>query len=97
MSKRGKMMIDRNDSLDKARIGLKEWRDRVARGEVSYVRNPVQKSKENPKSLKFAINAKCYDCTYDEKGAGNWKQQVENCGCPDCPLYSFRPVPKVRS
>jgi hypothetical protein len=40
----------------------------------------------------MAINAKCRDCRYDPLDQGTWRQQIENCGCPDCPLYEYRPI-----
>jgi len=43
--------------------------------------------------LKGKIIAKCIDCSYDELDVGTWRQQVEKCGCPDCPLYNVRPLP----
>ena len=44
-------------------------------------------------SLRAAINAKCRECIYDPyPGSGNWRQQVEACTSPDCPLFSVRPI-----
>jgi len=45
------------------------------------------------KSRKEAINAMCRECIYDPVGGiGNWRQQVEACSCPKCPLFDLRPV-----
>ena len=44
------------------------------------------------RGYKGKVIAKCIDCSYDPLDKGNWRQQVERCGCPDCPLYSIRPV-----
>lgn len=42
-------------------------------------------------SLRAAINAKCRECIYDPIGGkGNWRQQVEACTSPKCPLYAVR-------
>ena len=43
-------------------------------------------------SLRAAINAFCRYCIHDPKsGTGTWRQQVEACPSPDCPLYPVRP------
>ena len=41
-----------------------------------------------------AINAMCRGCIYDKHEAGTWRQQVEACTAPKCPLYPYRPVSK---
>lgn len=43
-----------------------------------------------------AIVAMCKSCIYDAyaQGAGTWRQQVEDCTAPDCPLFHLRPVTK---
>jgi len=43
-------------------------------------------------SLRAAINAKCKECIYDKQDKGNWRQQVERCTSPKCPLFAVRPV-----
>jgi hypothetical protein len=44
-------------------------------------------------SLRKAINAKCKECIYDPApGNGTWRQQVEACTSPKCPLYPIRPT-----
>ena len=45
------------------------------------------------RGFKSKITAKCIDCSYDPLDTGTWRQQVEKCGCPDCPLYDVRPLP----
>ena len=43
--------------------------------------------------FRAAINAKCKECIYDGiGGTGNWRQQVEACTSPKCPLFPLRPV-----
>ncbi len=45
-----------------------------------------------------AINAMCKDCIYDPKaGNGTWRQQVEACNIPQCPLFKFRPVSRTKT
>jgi hypothetical protein len=44
-------------------------------------------------SMRAAINAMCKACIYDPIGGyGTWRQQVEACTAPACPLYPLRPV-----
>ena len=41
--------------------------------------------------MRGKINAKCIECIYDpHSGVGSWKQQIEACTSPNCPLYSVR-------
>jgi hypothetical protein len=47
--------------------------------------NPIEKAKANPKSLRAAINAKCFDCVVEKYNA------VTNCLSNDCPLWPLRP------
>ena len=45
--------------------------------------------------MRAAINAMCRQCLYDpHSGSGTWRQQVEACTSPGCPLYPLRPVSK---
>jgi len=50
--------------------------------------DPIQKAEQNPNSLRFAINAKCYNCS------GFSKVDVTNCEMTDCELYHLRPWQK---
>lgn len=45
----------------------------------------------NKGSFRALVDAKCIDCSYDESDKGTWRQQVEACRVPSCPLYSRRP------
>lgn len=60
------------------------------------VQNPLEKAKANPKSFRYACNAMCYQCIYDDTTPGTWRQQVKNCTSPDCALYTLRPVSQSR-
>lgn len=43
--------------------------------------------------LRAAIDAFCKSCIFDPRGGGgSWRQQVEACTAPECPLYPVRPV-----
>ena len=71
----------------KLRQGLKEYRQKLKMGlvEKSEPLDPIEKAKQNPKSLRFAINAKCFDCCCFQK------PEVTFCTAKACPLYSLRP------
>ena len=47
--------------------------------------NPIQKALANPKSLRAAINGKCFEC------GGDQYKEVILCKSKDCPLWSLRP------
>lgn len=42
-------------------------------------------------SLRNCINAKCKECIFDPYSDGTWRQQIEQCSSPNCPLYDVRP------
>lgn len=46
--------------------------------------------------MRAAINAMCKDCIYDPTNGGKWREQVEACTSPECPLYNVRPREKTR-
>ena len=72
---------------ENAKNALKEYRDKVASGEIEVVRlNPIQKAKENPTSLRLAIDAMCWDCM----GRTNSSDDIRNCSAKNCPLYPVR-------
>jgi hypothetical protein len=49
-------------------------------------------SKPRP-SLRASIDAMCKSCIYDPvAGKGTWRQQVEACTAPHCPLFAVRPL-----
>ncbi len=66
---------------------LKEYREKVQLGLVPKPErlDPIEKAKRNPTSLRFAIRAKCYDCS------GFTRADVTDCDMPDCELYNLRP------
>ncbi len=43
-------------------------------------------------SLRRSINAKCKECIYDPYAKGAWREQVEACTSPACPLFPVRPL-----
>ena len=52
--------------------------------------DPIAKARANPKSLRLACSAKCWDCI----GAGadpNPRQAIRDCAIRDCSLWPVRP------
>lgn len=43
-----------------------------------------------------AIARMCRECIHDPRAAGTWREQTAVCGCVDCPLWKFRPLPRNR-
>ena len=55
---------------------------------------PVQKLKENPNSLRVAVNAMCAQCVCWDDGQGcnpSPRWLIGNCGITDCALWQVRP------
>jgi len=55
--------------------------------------DPIEKAKRNPKSLRMAINGKCWDCC----GAGvdpETRKTIGECTVYHCPLWTLRPYQK---
>ena len=66
---------------------LAEYRRKLESGEIEkpVVLDPIQKAHANPKSLRAAINGKCFDCV-----CGN-RAEVTRCNITDCTLHAVRP------
>lgn len=72
---------------EQAMKGLAEYREKVASGEIEVVRlNPIERSNANPKSLRLAINAMCFECL----GKTGSAQEIRDCTAKNCPLYKVR-------
>lgn len=72
--------------LELARAAMAEKR---ARGELAVL-DPIEKARRNPKSLRLAINGKCWDCI----GAGadpNPRAAIRDCQITGCTLHPVRP------
>lgn len=53
----------------------------------------VAPTRDKRPSMRGAINAMCRECIYDPlSGCGTWRQQVEGCTSPNCPLFPLRPL-----
>lgn len=63
------------------------------RGEAIQIRNPAEVAKQNPLSLRAAVNAKCYECVGGtlEQPSKNWRNEIRNCTSKLCPLVPVRP------
>ena len=62
---------------------MKKWRE--AGGKA---KNPLEKLQENPKSLRLAINAKCWDCSNFQR------EEISSCHLTKCGLWHVRPYQK---
>ena len=76
--------MTRNVNLEKARTA---YHEKLKAGEIEkpVTLDPIQKAKANPKSLRSAINAKCFDCGCFQR------VEVTKCQAKDCPLHALRP------
>lgn len=63
-------------------------------GELKVL-NPIEKAADNPKSLRLAVNAFCWDCVGGDADPGP-KQRVRDCAVQGCPLWSHRPWQKIK-
>lgn len=81
------MATDSMKALEKAREAMQAKREA---GERVERLNPVEKAGKNPKSLRLAVNAKCYDCQGRDCDPG-WRSRVGECSVVTCPLHPVRP------
>ncbi len=53
----------------------------------------TNETKSGRPSRRLAIARMCKECIYDSVGGtGTWRQQIEDCTAPKCPLYPVRPL-----
>jgi len=76
--------MENEDSSNRLRAGYEAW---LAAG--GQRKDPIEKLAENPKSLRLAVSAKCFDCCGRGADPG-WRWQIGNCEV-DCPLHAVRP------
>ena len=75
-------MNNAEEALKKAR----EVRHSKAKATGGYKqRNPIEKSQQNPRSYKMAVDAKCWDCSHGQR------LEVTHCQVVLCPLHALRP------
>jgi hypothetical protein len=73
-----------NTAIKKAQEAMARAR---AAGTVERL-NPIEKAIKNPKSLRAAINGKCFDCSCHERS------EISNCTVRSCTLWRHRPYQK---
>lgn len=77
--------------------GLEKYKEDLAQGLVTKVPpeyNLIRKLEKNPKSLRLAIDAMCFNCmggTRDHMPDPGWRQLIATCTSKGCPLLGFRP------
>lgn len=71
-----------NEALKKAQESMRKKREA---GEEIERLDPVEKSMRNPKSLRLAINGKCWDCS------GESRKEIKECHIKKCTLWAVRP------
>ena len=76
------MNIQKETPLQKAQRVMREKREA---GETIERLNPIEKANRNIKSLRLAINGKCWDCTCGQRN------EIINCEITSCTLYPVRP------
>ena len=74
--------------------GLEAARQSLARQHKAGIkqvrRTPVEKLKLNPRSLRLAVNAMCWECQGRDEDPGVIGR-IRNCYITDCPLFNVRP------
>lgn len=45
--------------------------------------------------LRKAVDEACKACIFDPLAEGTWRRQVFECTAKNCPLYNYRPTPRV--
>jgi len=67
--------------------GLEEYRRKLKNGEIKAKPrlSPLERHQRYPKSRKYAILAKCYECMAE------YVDGRKDCGITSCPLYAWMP------
>lgn len=74
---------------ENAKQALNQYREDLKNGVVKrVVETPVEKLAHNPKSLRLAVNAMCYQCFGCSSTAA---ADIRNCTSKKCALYEVRP------
>ena len=79
-------------AIEKAQRIVKERRE--AGTLSSPERNWVRRSLADPKSLRLAINAACFQClggTEDDMPDPGWREEIRDCNVTTCALHKVRP------
>ncbi len=73
--------------LQKAHAALAERR---LTGDIAPRLDPIAKARANPKSLRLAITAKCFECMGGGEDSGT-RKLIRACTSSNCPLHPLRP------
>lgn len=74
---------------DNAKTALEKYRQDLKDGKVTkQVKTPVEKLAENPKSLRLAVNAMCFQCMGCSSTSA---ADIRGCTSPKCALFEVRP------
>lgn len=57
---------------------------------TGHMTTPAEALARNPRSLRLAINAKCWDCQGGDADPAP-RKRIGTCGCTTCPLHAVRP------
>lgn len=79
---------DRSPAYDRLARGRAKQKELREAGKLKY-KNPDERFAESPGSWKKAIAAFCFQCMGRAK---SWRDDVEGCTSPQCPLFGFRPM-----
>lgn len=80
--------------MNKALLAAHEARAaRKALGIETVKRNPIERARDNPTSLRWAINGKCWDCIGGDADP-NPRRRIGECGIESCTLHPVRPYQK---
>lgn len=74
-------------ALEKAREASRALRESGIKPERL---DPIEKSRANPKSLRLAINGKCWDCQGGMADPGV-RERIGSCPVVACCLHAVRP------
>lgn len=84
-------MRDQNACLSPALQAAHQKRKEMREAGIKIrILNPYERLQKNPKSLRLAINAMCWQC----QGEGhdpNVREAIRDCNIRGCALYSQRP------
>jgi hypothetical protein len=80
--------------LEKAQAAMRAKREA---GEQIVRLSPREKAERNPKSLRFAANAKCFDCVGGDNADGGFRRCIRECPSVMCPLHNLRPYQRNES
>lgn len=76
-----------SSAIEKAREAMRLRREQGIKIERL---SPIEKARANPKSLRLAINGKCFDCQGGDGDPGV-RDRIRACSIASCCLHSVRP------